>query len=946
MKQASREPTKEPAKEPAKETPQTPLAATPAATPVPATWESLGDLRIDFDCRSCPAPVLPLPVAWASLGTIRVDLDHADRPPPGLASQFPHYLNSQLSTQLPPADPSCLSFTTASQPIPSQKTVPDSEEFSVSVPLPPWDTGVELDAESQSQQSSHSITGTGQARRRREGGQSAASYGEDNPSHQLEASRSEPSRGPDIPSHQPESPADPSTASLASSLRPSDSKARPNPPGTTSPDDREPSGDGIPDFLTQVPVGFRELECSSSSRRPLTAFTPRVAAHGGPGDSESIIHETPCILNREASQNAQIVPHLRISQTSLASQSQEEFSVYDDDFRISDSEWNGPRGSSAPDSQKSGEALSEVDGNRRKSSQPSAAPPGVASSPQAPPSDKSPPPTDDTSESLLSSERDHIAEKLSGTPTHQRAFPANMEGNPTTQPPMSAIEELLLEGNSPLLPLDTPITNPPDADRPNGESSGIGLALPSPPRNADQGREGGAALSFSPANARGDTDAFLRKGSAIAELLEAGNVELNLDLDVDLDLTGPLGTIGTNLPVVDTDRPIPTTVTPAELVTSTGADSLLAISHPTNGSSSIDRLAMAAPVAGQASAGPGSYELSTGDSTQTDGNTALVPITTADNEVPPITLALSANIRQRYWEAIVDNQPHIQAFSDVFSKDTVQVPDSNSIANIDLLFERLLDLCDMPAFVDSLPPMEARAMWRHATGSNSKFLFVHELLEGLRSERKQVLILSRPGRIIDYLVAGASSSAFRFRQLGEHDFDQNSGAVDPLTVFIGSTDDDPSTMMPTQPDVVIAFDQNARRSALFSRYLGSAETMPIALSLVATHTLEHLDLLIPRTLDPLERKNHLLGCTWRAKGLIKRPGHAQIEPHQVAEIFIDYIKEPTADCPWSPLDFPDLEVFDFFKRSGAASPGAQESSMQLDEEEARPGERKRPLVGP
>jgi len=258
------------------------------------------------------------------------------------------------------------------------------------------------------------------------------------------------------------------------------------------------------------------------------------------------------------------------------------------------------------------------------------------------------------------------------------------------------------------------------------------------------------------------------------------------------------------------------------------------------------------------------------------------------------------------------------------------------------MFERLLDLCDMPSYSDSLPPMPAGHMFRHATGTNSKFSFVYELLQGLRGEHKQILILARPGRIVEYLEAVVGSENFRFRRLGDKDFDESNGAVDPLTVLIGGTDASPS-LLPAEPDVVIAFDQKARSSRLFSPYLGAARTTPVALSLIATHTLDHFDLHVSGTIDALERKHILLGCIFHALELIRQPQHQQPEPHEVAEAYASQLKEPTAAFSWPPCPIPE-EVFDVFKSSQVHSSGARDSSTPLDAEVTKPNGRKRQLV--
>ncbi|KAL2129684.1 hypothetical protein VTI74DRAFT_7439 [Chaetomium olivicolor] len=273
-----------------------------------------------------------------------------------------------------------------------------------------------------------------------------------------------------------------------------------------------------------------------------------------------------------------------------------------------------------------------------------------------------------------------------------------------------------------------------------------------------------------------------------------------------------------------------------------------------------------------------------------------------------VTLPMAANTRSIYLETIAENKPTMIEFGQFFSGELLSDgPDASLVAKLDAIFERLLNLCDLPAYDDSIPELNKEEMKKHATNSNSKYSFVYEFLSGLDDLNTRILILSQPGRVFEYLEAVISASGFPYTVLGQDGSGQSLGG---LSVVLAVAGQDLSRIR-GGIDIVIAFDHVARSIDLPAN-LGYEAMPPIVLSLVTTYSLEHIDQQLQSEpgLDGLERKNALNLATGAAREHVRNPeylkdskGHYP-EPHSIAKIFSDFLRNPEGGLVWEPHPLP------------------------------------------
>jgi hypothetical protein len=306
-----------------------------------------------------------------------------------------------------------------------------------------------------------------------------------------------------------------------------------------------------------------------------------------------------------------------------------------------------------------------------------------------------------------------------------------------------------------------------------------------------------------------------------------------------------------------------------------------------------------------------------------------------------VTLPMAANTRAKYLETISENKATMIQFGEIFANSSYAAPDTSLVAKIDAIFERLLDLCDLPAYDDDLPELNKEEMMKHATNTNSKFSFVYEFLSALWDINVRILILSQAGRVFEYLEAVVSATDLPYSVLAEESLsgrEPTGGA----SVILAVTGRDLAKVQ-GGVDVVIAFDHTSR-SVELPPTLGYESMAPIVLSLVATFSLDHIDQQLAQDdqdLDALERKNALNLATAMAKEYLRNPERQYTEPHEAAKTFANFLRHPEIGLDWEPHPLPS-NIFEVWMSSQERTQESQ--TQQGDVAPAGPAGRKRPLV--
>ncbi|KAK3325361.1 hypothetical protein B0H66DRAFT_615857 [Apodospora peruviana] len=297
-----------------------------------------------------------------------------------------------------------------------------------------------------------------------------------------------------------------------------------------------------------------------------------------------------------------------------------------------------------------------------------------------------------------------------------------------------------------------------------------------------------------------------------------------------------------------------------------------------------------------------------------------------------VTLPMAANTRSEYISRISGENKLIMTEYSEFFTSLSQEPDEILETKMTDILQKLIDLCDLPAYVDDVSGMNPEGMMKHATGTNSKFSFIYEFLNAIRDISIQVLILCDPGRTVEYLEAVLSVGDFNYSNL---DNDTANGSPNS-GLFVRLAPPDLGLEHFQGIDVVVIFDHAARSCDISKAFSDGPE--PLILSLVVTHSIEHINMQMDDGVRGAERTNALNLGVVKTKGLLRSPQGAP-EPHEAAQIFANYLRAPESGCAWVAQSLPD-DVFDLWTSSQAATQEQEQAESGISN---RPTSRKRPL---
>ncbi|KAK8058439.1 hypothetical protein PG994_008887 [Apiospora phragmitis] len=670
---------------------------------------------------------------------------------------------------------------------------------------------------------------------------------------------------------------------------------------------------GEPVFLTQLEYEPRAQE-SGAKRTSLEHPSVSQAASGHsqhhqhlhqplqhPSSQGAQSHHPPSFSIRDttvsnlSSQNAQIVPNSSLNSVediSSQSQSQAEtrrgFDVYSDQHQA-----EVIPESNLQNSQDSSQALSELDGNTRLSSNLAA---GIPQS--------LPPLPEKSSGGINSANSNHhslppqsardlstqaLANRQSSPSSSHLTRPspsATMDGTPASDKPLSALESLRLLQDQAF--------------------SGFELDdFDAPPQDASPtAQDGGGAAE---AGLLQDPSAEFSMPLA-SPALPAHPVEMEAHMHSSpvfehkhADFPEPAAPVfnatsapmGFHEPVLEQ----PATLDPSALTLSIEHEAARSPSVPTDDGFApghLDEVPVPAPE--ETSKPLGQVE------SQDYPRNLLPYVRTGPNE-HLITLPLANNMRNPYYDEMRKHMEDIDTFIKTFTSASSTPMSPALVYRINRMLTSMKNICDLPPFMETVDHdgVNAQHISKHARGSNSKFAFVGEFVDELRRlhSEKKVLILAQTGKPIELLNILVRAELERPLK----DDDGNPVVMDGPgpTIMVKSTIADLSSL-PNDFDAVIAFDHTFRPSQLRQRDDGM---VPITMALVISASAQHIDLRISEKPPALERTYMLLLALLRARQLIESPDHGFSEPHAIARSFATYIEAPDDDFYWTPQELPE-----------------------------------------
>lgn len=689
------------------------------------------------------------------------------------------------------------------------------------------------------------------------------------------------------------------------------------------------------DFLTQESLDPNFIPPTSQ------LSDEHISATSVSQDRQQSTNNNQAFPEQSNSQPAQVVVPLSSHQGGLASQSQPDFTVYDDDdLSIPDTVLAKSQTQHFPPD--SSQALSELDDNTRNTSSST----GHVPEPQVAPgrtgviqnhSDKSvysvtaeePEPPLEQSTFVAS---DHTTNHPS--PTGPRAVSEDMDGASPHPTRVSAHERLRLIRERGFASLSEPPVDPAKINQAGAK------AETAPASHTDVQEAPPADVTrLSPLTSVPLTTAvFVEKPHETTQSEPSSNEHQALVLETMQEPVGQDKQAELNLDdhaPVEVDFSVqneqPATLDPSNLTLSIEHDMDISPSIPTDEAlppnlQIPDDLAMPIDEHEPEDAPPSTYPKS------------LLPQVPTGNNEYLITLPFQSSSRPVYNDILRDNEELIREFNSSFLTLPHGIPHPTTVSKLDEMFSRLFDVCDLPPFMDTISSITPAEVTRYLINTNAKFAFLDELLARLTEAESdtKILIIARPGQVMDLLGHLIQTRGYRYIRSGL-EIVGPSAAQHQLTVAISATTDSPSSIA-EDADVVIAFDHTYRQELLSSSL---RDRSPILLVLTIICSIQHLNMRISESLEPLERNNVLVLALVRAMRYVEDAERSTVpELENAAELFSNLIHLPhTDDFYWEPQRVPEDVFEDMYASSTQGL--ASLPSLHAFGTEHLPGSRKR-----
>ncbi|KAI0472098.1 hypothetical protein GGR56DRAFT_682495 [Xylariaceae sp. FL0804] len=608
-------------------------------------------------------------------------------------------------------------------------------------------------------------------------------------------------------------------------------------------------------------------------------------------------------------QAAQVILPLTSQPQKFSTQAHSDFSVFDEESIVPDTVSRNPQ--AQPESQDSSQALSELDANTKTSSN-SARDLVIGAEPAPVPDHQSP--TSPSKQLKSTGPKDLIpieSSQPSSTAPLKRLQtpPLAMEGSSASNPPMSAKERLkrIREAAFARPPVEPVAAESSDEmDTQLGEPRADGLQL--------EVRDGIDTTTTAEVAAPLASPSLVvpvvpSLGMSLGEESIAGHSP-GPEASLALEESGQPSAL-----VIEEVVPVrnhldaslgeqPATLDPSALTLSIEQDMDISPSVPTDDGPIASLPSKPTPEAKEHQVQSGYPRL------------LLPSVPTGPNEYL-ITLPFYNSNKVSYNDILREHNDLLNEYNASFLVTPHQTPDSTTVAKLDAMFSRLFDICDFPPFLDTAMSMSPDILTKHVVGTNPKFGFVAELLDNLselRSEKK-ILILVRPGRLMQLLGNLMRTRGYHYIQSGQ-EISEASPDKYALTVAVSSTTDEPSSI-PKNYDAVIAFDHTYRQELV---PVTDDMAPHLTLALVTTASIQHLNMRIHESLEPLERKNVLMLALVNAMSYVEK----NIDPtklFEVAEMFANCIHTPelSDDFYWEPQPLPEKIFEDLYAASSQFS---------------------------
>jgi hypothetical protein len=331
---------------------------------------------------------------------------------------------------------------------------------------------------------------------------------------------------------------------------------------------------------------------------------------------------------------------------------------------------------------------------------------------------------------------------------------------------------------------------------------------------------------------------------------------------------------------------------------------------------------------------------------QVDESPAGMNLLPLGKNVFAVPLPMAAVVRDLYGQEITNHRMQRRSF---LNDEDI---DQSLVDKINMMVERLKMICDHQDLIvedSASQEMDSDTKARWAENISTKCIFLAELLESLRSVETHVALLVRPGKMMDIVEAVFKRHGYSYNR---PDCASNQTGSGLLKISLLPTNVDLHNFGLEPASLVIAFDSTfvngASVESLRADTLNANGLAPM-IHLLITHSIEHVEMCVKKSMDPLERMAILVSSLSHTREDVGKLTAECLPPEAAAKAIADFVTGG-ATGEWPLVQMPVIEGFEvretFMEEPNERPSESATQSYDATSSNALQTSFKRPLVRP
>ncbi|KUJ17317.1 uncharacterized protein LY89DRAFT_733175 [Mollisia scopiformis] len=281
-----------------------------------------------------------------------------------------------------------------------------------------------------------------------------------------------------------------------------------------------------------------------------------------------------------------------------------------------------------------------------------------------------------------------------------------------------------------------------------------------------------------------------------------------------------------------------------------------------------------------------------------------------------VPLPMVSYVRDMYNEELREHRD----LTSLFVRDDLEVLEEEQVKEIDSMLENLRSICDhQDIYNDDFSTQQSEQISRiehakFAENCSTKCMFLAALLVRLKDRDLHIVVLARAGRMSEIL-----QTVFELHNLNYCIAGDAPSSVHSSSLRITLHPTSVKQILVEPASAVIAFDSTSRDCSFLGELRSNMQHylsgLAPLLSLVVTHSIEHLERCFNDDIDPIQKKIRLVKCLRQLGDSVGQLKAEHEDPAVAADAVAGYLELGAIATSWPLPPMPEIEEIDLSPES-------------------------------